>query len=500
MRWLIYAGVLVQIIYSTDETQKSVFSTLDRDGDGLIDKSEIATFVKETGRGNPQLDDLSEVQSASISSLSKLDISGDHKIDEAEFEEFAKVQSGRLATVDDTLLWAEHAMQLPMDVVDRFRDEGIIGADFIDLLANDGALLSDRLRISPVIRKRVRNGMRMMIFGMGSVPASPNMTSNVKGCGKILVSWSIPSQDENSDELQFKVHRAVLQRHATATTTVSSSLKKQRSAWDNIYIGSDTSYLDTGLASDIPVKYRLTMWNHIGRSNDVIIENQTLGDKDGCSSSSHPFFSGTGTRTGTGTSVGSDPISWSNWLLWSWLLPEWSATNLGAITGTTFAIVLISIIVYNTSQDDDGVGGRETGHENGDAMGPRQPSEHATEFNETKKNYFNRDHIKAIKQLIENAKGKGYLEKYCLFCGDKFRKVMGPKSHKCGKCISLNDASYFCGPCGKVICSSLTPSCPAVNKKMKDKWEEKACLCPFHDNTHDKKCAFCGSWVPLGSV
>jgi len=114
--------------------------------------------------------------------------------------------------VDETAAWVEHAMQLPRDVVEAFKDNGVIGEDFRELLANDGALLSSRMGINKLVKKRVVRGMKLKIMGLGEVPRPPTMaTASAKGCGKLLVKW-----DLSDDAGAFPVHRILLQRLASA--------------------------------------------------------------------------------------------------------------------------------------------------------------------------------------------------------------------------------------------------------------------------------------------
>jgi hypothetical protein len=118
----------------------SLFNTLDSDASGGINKQELAGFVQEIGRDNPHLDDASEVNMAVAASFGALDVNGDDIIDAAEFALYMKMMV-QVLSVEETCAWMEYAMQLPADVVAKFREMGITGEDFKDLIANDGELL-----------------------------------------------------------------------------------------------------------------------------------------------------------------------------------------------------------------------------------------------------------------------------------------------------------------------------------------------------------------------
>jgi len=66
------------------KSESDLFETLDLDGDGRIDGSEMNQLVSEAGGGKPHLDDQDEVEQVVLRSLSELDRNADGAIDEDE--------------------------------------------------------------------------------------------------------------------------------------------------------------------------------------------------------------------------------------------------------------------------------------------------------------------------------------------------------------------------------------------------------------------------------
>ena len=56
-------------------------------------------------------------------------------------EGFRKVEK-LLYTTNEVLLWLKHAVGVPQDIIDRFARRKVTGRDILDLMKDDGALLT----------------------------------------------------------------------------------------------------------------------------------------------------------------------------------------------------------------------------------------------------------------------------------------------------------------------------------------------------------------------
>jgi hypothetical protein len=208
----------------------TLFNAVDQDRDGVISEQEMVGFVLEQGKEDPYLDDKSEVDLAVQSSFRSLDRNGDHTITKAELGGFLD-KLAQVLPVEETVAWVTHAMQLPPDVVAKFGDMGVIGEDFSELLLNDGELLSTRMGINKLVKKRVVRGMKLKMMGVAdSPPPADSLAAAPKGCGKLMVQWALP----RPSEMVFPVHRAVLQRHSSTHAIHGLALD---SAWTTVYTG-----------------------------------------------------------------------------------------------------------------------------------------------------------------------------------------------------------------------------------------------------------------------
>jgi Ca2+-binding EF-hand superfamily protein len=286
-------------------SETDLFETLDLDGDGLIDAEEMNELVQGTrdGPGQREVESYARSENVHMSvqrSITELDRNHDGSIDKDELSMYMH-QLAPLVSTEETVMWVEHALQLPHAVVGRFRDQGLTGHDFPELLQNGGELLESELEVSPAVKTRVMSALKTKLTGSGFHPLTPdsveaNAPREPVGCGMLAVRWEIP-RDARGGVLPS--HRAVLQRHASVglqhaggSTTSSSSSSSSgggghqanigyASAWVTVYAGGETAFMDTGLglglAAGTRVDYRLSAWNAVGRSDFVYFHGKTLG-------------------------------------------------------------------------------------------------------------------------------------------------------------------------------------------------------------------------------
>jgi hypothetical protein len=300
-------------------SEADLFEMLDLDGDGLIDVEEMNELVQGTRDGPGQREGESYARSENVHmsvqrSITELDRNHDGSIDKVELSLYMH-QLAPLVSTEETVMWVQHALQLPHAVVGRFRDQGLTGHDFPELLQNGGELLESELEVSPAVKTRVMDALKTKLTGSGFHPLSPESVEAAAprvpvGCGMLAVKWEIP-RDARGGVLPS--HRAVLQRHASVGLQHvggggggggggHSANMGYASAWVTVYAGGETSFMDSGLGlgltSGSRVDYRLSAWNAVGRSDFVYFHGKTLGQvrvlikpyDHHSTASLHPFF------------------------------------------------------------------------------------------------------------------------------------------------------------------------------------------------------------------
>jgi len=271
-------------------SETDLFEILDLDGDGLIDAGEMNELVQGTRDGPGQREGESYAQSENVhmsvqKSITELDRNHDGSIDKDELSLYMH-QLAPLVSTEETVMWVQHALQLPHAVVGRFRDQGLTGHDFSELLQNGGELLESELEVSPAVKSRVMNALKTKLTGSGFHPRSPEDAEASAprvpvGCGMLAVKWALP-RDARGGVLPS--HRTVLQRHASVGLQHNSggsggASMGYASAWVTVYAGGETSFMDAGLGltAGSRVDYRISAWNSVGRSDFVYFHGMTLG-------------------------------------------------------------------------------------------------------------------------------------------------------------------------------------------------------------------------------
>ena len=231
------------------------------------------------------MDDKDEINGAVTRSMTALDRNRDGSVDEMELSLYMRAMAP-LISIDDTLMWVEHALQLPQRVIERFRVQGLTGHDLPELLVNEGALLESELGVSPAIKGRVMASIKTILTGTGLYPLgavgaiaiapAPTAEKPFNGCGTLHLSWR-PAPDTRRGALP--PHRAVLQRLTPSPTGRQRQdyIHGSASSWVTVFAGSDWSFIDQRLRPGLRVEYRLSYWNAIGRSDYVYFEGVPRG-------------------------------------------------------------------------------------------------------------------------------------------------------------------------------------------------------------------------------
>mmetsp|Transcript_28923 Transcript_28923/g.44976 ORF Transcript_28923/g.44976 Transcript_28923/m.44976 type:complete len:743 (-) Transcript_28923:120-2348(-) len=278
---------------------------LDTNRDGVVKKPEMANFIRNS-IGGSAFDTETEVNFEVERIMGELDQNQDENLDLSDvFSHWKQLES--VLTVDEVKDWVLYAVQLPGKVANTFVEHSVTGYDFPELIENDGDALRVELGIEKQsFRKKLLRSMHAKLLGIGSVPTTPpSFKHNLESCSAVNLTWRKPTA------ISFPVHsyrvqrRAVSQRRPTrnkldfceekineidavedifgeagkCNTYLSEKeaheqndkvISKEYSAssadWVTVYIGVDTSFLDSNLEHDHKYVYRLQAWNSIGHS------------------------------------------------------------------------------------------------------------------------------------------------------------------------------------------------------------------------------------------
>ena len=172
------------------------------------------------------------------------------------------------------------------------------------------------------IKKRIMQGMRMILVGMSQAPPAPNgVTAVSKSCSEILIKWD----NIVKNNLDFPVHKYIIQRHVVQKLTTTNNKERNwylweflnetsnashktksvvpssssstysalhsAASWVLVFEGSgqDNFFEDHNLERETRYRYRIISWNAVGHSNYVYIDTATTASP--CILSKQPEFS-----------------------------------------------------------------------------------------------------------------------------------------------------------------------------------------------------------------
>ena len=123
-----------------------LFSALDYDGSGILTASEIRKYLLSGIFGNDKsLDTSLEIDNAVRTVVSNLDMSSDGTVSVEDVDGYL-AGIDELLSLDETVDWVVHAVQLPTSVGEIFRESRVTGSEFAELLDDDGSLLLTEVR------------------------------------------------------------------------------------------------------------------------------------------------------------------------------------------------------------------------------------------------------------------------------------------------------------------------------------------------------------------
>jgi len=195
------------------------FSHLDLDGDGKLAEKEVASFLWDE-IGGADFDSTSEVNTEVDNVIRDLDVNHDKTLDRSDiFQYWAKMET--LLTCEEVADWVVFAVQLPESIGRIFRENGVTGYDFPELVENDGVALASELHLEKSwVRKKLVRHIRARMLGVGE---RPSRIANLKASyvqqggktyypsgGCITLSWNTPTA-RGFPVHSYRIQRAVIE-------------------------------------------------------------------------------------------------------------------------------------------------------------------------------------------------------------------------------------------------------------------------------------------------
>mmetsp|Transcript_30485 Transcript_30485/g.45388 ORF Transcript_30485/g.45388 Transcript_30485/m.45388 type:complete len:775 (-) Transcript_30485:319-2643(-) len=263
----------------------SFFSSVDEDGDGMLEPPEVANFLRES-IGGTAFDTQAEVETGVNKIMEKLDRNHDLGLDKSDVEAYWKHLES-LLNADEVADWVVHAVQLPEYLGNIFRENMVTGYDFPELVENDGEAIRTELGIErSSFRKKIVRHIHARMLGIGSTPTIPSeIKHKLESCSTVNISW------DRSTAEGFPVHSYRIKRRAVglhdgdgprkvitldagpgthhmvnSPSNVQSLSLPLASDWATIYVGGESEFVDSGLELGHNYVYRVQAWNSVGRS------------------------------------------------------------------------------------------------------------------------------------------------------------------------------------------------------------------------------------------
>jgi len=202
----------------SDSSTSRFFRSIDSDGDGILEKPEMESFVRET-IGGSAFDTSAEVEAGVDQVLEQLDRDHDDGLDRDDvLAHWMQLES--LLTAEEVSEWVVHAVQLPNEIGGIFLDHLVTGYDFPELVDHGGEAIESELGITKAShRKKIMRHINARMLGIGTVPTTPSQFRHtLESCSTVSLSWS------KSTAKGFPVHSYRVQRRAVPLRASSSSI------------------------------------------------------------------------------------------------------------------------------------------------------------------------------------------------------------------------------------------------------------------------------------
>ena len=194
------------------------FRSIDRDGDGILEKPEMESFVRDT-IGGPAFDTSAEVEAGVDQVLERLDRDNDRGLDQGDVLAYW-MQLESLLTAEEVSEWVVYAAQLPESVGKIFLEHVVTGYDFPELVDHDGEAIKKELGIEKnSYRKKILRHINARMLGIGTVPTPPqSFKHTLESCSAVTLSWT-KSTAKGFPVHSYRVQRRAVPLHAASLTS-----------------------------------------------------------------------------------------------------------------------------------------------------------------------------------------------------------------------------------------------------------------------------------------
>lgn len=241
----------------SERRQGSAVPTLiehaDTNQDGDLGRDEIQKIISSQ-IGGRDFDSADEISHAANSMFERLDTDQDGIIEQQELTALSSAPNW-LRSVDQTASWLLHSMQQPQYET-KFRRNSITGLDFPQLIQENGKLLREDVGVTSKLHHRqLLRGMRMVFFGVASLPPQVNdMRVDVQrndGFCNIEIEWEAPDEPP---------HVAPVHKYEMYCRT------RPTGGWHVCYDGSAKFSSQEQVKHGTLWEYKVRGWNLVGPS------------------------------------------------------------------------------------------------------------------------------------------------------------------------------------------------------------------------------------------
>jgi len=278
--------------HRSENSSTSFFTSIDRDGDGNLDRPELSNFLRKRIGGNP-FNTKGKLDREIESILTRLDLDADDDLDQLDVSSYLKNNLDGLLGVEDVIEWLTHAVQLPDDVVEsKFCGKGVTGYDFPELVENNGKRLETEMKItSSKHRSKIVQHINARMLGIGSSLPQVELDIDVVSCNQVVLKWKklqtapFPVHKYRIQRLEVKkegvgeIGTAVEQKTRGNVAMVKDRLCNMGNYanssvdWETLYTGNNDKHVDVTKVG-YEYTYRIEAWNAVGRSSWVSVNKK----------------------------------------------------------------------------------------------------------------------------------------------------------------------------------------------------------------------------------
>jgi len=276
--------------HRSEASSASFFSSIDRDGDGTLRRTELSNFLRDKV-GGEEFDTNEEREQEIENVLTRLDLNADDGLDEEDVMSYWKKNLDGLFGVEDVAEWIVNAAQLP-NHESTFCSHHVTGYDFPELVENNGSRLETELGITNYWhRKKITKLANARMVGIESSLPKVELDTPVVTCNSVALRWKKVESNSGYPVHKYRVQRLAVPkdgevREDTSVTRAKESwigvrdrpckdhLTKPAVNWETVHDEIYNEYVDSNIEVGFEYTYRIEAWNALGRSSWVSVSEE----------------------------------------------------------------------------------------------------------------------------------------------------------------------------------------------------------------------------------